>query len=118
MPSPTLITVPTSITVTPASKFSICWLMMSLISFALIGSMIHFRFAIANCQFDLSFNRQSKIGNRQCLARHSLFDMMKMIAHRAVVNGRADPRDNAAEQIRIGGKVDAHFFAGQSSKLG
>jgi len=28
------------VTVTPASKFSICWRMMSLISFALIGSMI------------------------------------------------------------------------------
>ena len=39
MPSPTLMTVPTSVTVTPDSKFSICWRMISLISLALIGSI-------------------------------------------------------------------------------
>ena len=40
MPSPILMTVPTSVTVTPASKFSICCRMISLISLALIGSLL------------------------------------------------------------------------------
>src|SRR5437870_2083203 len=128
MPSPTLITVPTSITVTPASKFSICRRMMSLISFALIGSMIHFRFtklatearrhrgnakeshweteAGYHPQNVFSFLRVSVPLWQSSCSRHFLLNHLQLIAYRAVVNGRADPRDNAADQIRIDGIVD------------
>src|ERR1051326_5092551 len=115
MPSPTLITVPTSITVTPASKFSICWRMISLISFALIGSMSHFRFAIASCRFESVFNRRSK-GNWQCLSRHPFLYQLQLISHRAVVYGRADARHQSADEIGILLEIQPHFFLRHGSQ--
>ena len=51
IPSPTLITVPTSATVTPASKFSICRRMILLISSALI-SFLHYINLLFICAID------------------------------------------------------------------
>src|ERR1043165_2320279 len=86
MPSPILMTVPTSVTVTPASKFSICRRMISLISFALIGSMIRIRV--------------SEKFKAECSTRldHLPLYLFQLPAHGAVVERRADARHDAADE--------------------
>src|SRR3712207_3286876 len=97
MPSPILMTVPTSVTVTPASKFSICRRMMSLISFALIGSMIRIR---------VSENFKAA---RSASPGHLPLYLFQLPAHRAVVERRADARQDAADErvVNVELKSDA-----------
>src|SRR5204862_4978792 len=120
MPSPTLITVPTSATVTPVSKFSICCRMISLISFALIGSMIHFRFPISDFRFpfaDMISLLQSAIDNwaiGNVLACHLLFNLLQLIAHRPVVDSRTYARHQTADETGIGIELNPHFLSRQA----
>src|SRR5882762_10509576 len=114
MPSPTLMTVPTSLTVTPVSKFSICWRMMSLISFALIGSIINtdwsliFGLGSLKARLALWIKVQSPKTKDRRLSRHFFLNLLQMISHRAVVNGRANACHQSANQLLIGGEIDPH----------
>src|ERR1041384_6465209 len=123
MPSPTLMTVPTSATVTPASKFSICWRMISLISFALIGSISgYLNFATeARRHRDRTKNLRATICSLIILrvsvplwlalgSSHLFLNLLQLAAHRAVVNSRADSRHQSADDVRISSEVDTDFL--------
>src|SRR3712207_5952843 len=112
MPSPTLMTVPISETVMLESKFSICERIISLISLAFIASII---LSVVSCQ--LSVVSCCFLGNEQrttddgLASNHLFFQIFQLRFDRAVVDGRADFGDDAADNALVDVKIQADVFA-------
>src|SRR5690348_1136268 len=98
-PSPTDITVPTSLTLTVRSKFSICSRIISVISSGLI-----FAIFICFCSPELS--------GRQLLAK-----TFKVTLDGTVINRAADAGLNAAQQFLLAPELHFHTLAGQLCKF-
>src|SRR6266496_1871948 len=103
MPSPILITVPTSITVTPVSKFSICLRIISLISLARIGSMISSMVRRVLRRVD-SFPRKFQ--------RKPL----QLATHGSIKNSRADMSHHSTDKPFVGCEAKPYDLASCGSK--